>query len=480
MKSLLTVRLISALNEPQHTLVLQKLKVEKRNSLFVLYKLLAIKKEEETIDKSTIFFKVFKKKWTKEADYLLRNELKLLKDKIEEIIIESKLKQYQSTIEDKIKLDFYRDLKMTDEFSNLYNQFMKKNEGNFGLDNYLDYSFIYADFIRLNVSNYAERAILLEENLKNFEAKLNLKYTVDLSKFNLMKSHVLFQQKQKHNVEIGELFSYKKVDIETVNYRNELSDYFISYANAYKNFDTSTIEEWEETFQLLKKVPKDYEQYPDEYCFTLGNLATICSIRSDFEKADKYFEQLFSELEDSIIYQNRALILNYITNLNKLKRYKKASIELSKASLVFGEKIREFSQFKTQEIVVACFLNDIAGLGKLLAINFETLQPFEKIYYRLFYCIYFLLQNNYELAFIEIQNLQRSKLMNEVDSHFGLVANFFYVCIRHANNYGSINKLSRKDNAEIELNYNLILEANIPMFLNYSPFLWMKDWVGLS
>ena len=126
MKSLLTVRLISALNEPQHTLVLQKLKVEKRNSLFVLYKLLAIKKEEETIDKSTIFFKVFKKKWTKEADYLLRNELKLLKDKIEEIIIESKLKQYQSTIEDKIKLDFYRDLKMTDEFSNLYNQFMKK------------------------------------------------------------------------------------------------------------------------------------------------------------------------------------------------------------------------------------------------------------------------------------------------------------------------------------------------------------------
>ena len=54
------------------------------------------------------------------------------------------------------------------------------------------------------------------------------------------------------------------------------------------------------------------------------------------------------------------------------------------------------------------------------------------------------------------------------------------MCIRHANNYGSINKLSRKDNAEIELNYNLILEANIPMFLNYSPFLWMKDWVGLS
>ena len=84
------------------------------------------------------------------------------------------------------------------------------------------------------------------------------------------------------------------------------------------------------------------------------------------------------------------------------------------------------------------------------------------------------------MAFIEIQNLQRSKLMNEVDSHFGLVANFFYVCIRHANNYGSINKLCRKDNAEIELNYNLILEANIPMFLNYSPFLWMKDWVGLS
>lgn len=103
------------------------------------------------------------------------------------------------------------------------------------------------------------------------------------------------------------------------------------------------------------KVPKDYEQYPDEYCFTLGNLATICSIRSDFEKADKYFEQLFSELEDSIIYQNRALILNYITNLNKLKGIK-GKHRIVKSKPCFWRKIREFSQFKTQEIVVACFL----------------------------------------------------------------------------------------------------------------------------
>lgn len=481
MKNLLTVRLIYALDLLQIKQFSEKIKLGNRKSLWILFKWIVDKKEEEDLAREEIFKKLFNEKWTKEKDYLLRNELKLLKAKIEEIYIENECQLLSENQRNQFKLKLYQQLKITDEYQQLFKEINEYNTLHYELYNTLNNSFIYADFIRLNIPNYNERLNLMKANLALFEHSLQQYISEQYSKLCLLKSHVLFQQKQLDNKTIKEIFDYEILNINTSLYKNVYTDYHIAYANAYKNYDTSTIEEWENVYGLLQQIPMHDVHIQNEYCYTLGNLATICSIRTNYEKADTFFSILFNTIPVSITQQNVALTLNYITNLNKLKQYQRTKIEMENAIALFGNKIRQFSQFKTQEIVTACYLNEVKQLGKLLAIDFELLQPFERIFYRLFYCIYFIMNEEFELALTEIQNLQRSKLMNETDRHFELIADYFYVCIKQLSSVsGKQNKLNAKALAEIKDKNESILASNIPMLLNYTPYLWMKERVKIQ
>lgn len=475
MKELLTVRIIYALDDTLSQQIGMILKNEKRQSLHVLYKWVLAGKDKENPEKEIIFQKLFKKKWTKETDYLLRNELKLLKDKIEDAYLSIQLSALLERNRNQLKLDFYKQLKINDEYAACFKKQLEIDHTTHEQHSTLNNSFVYADFVRLNTPNYTERLKLLQQNKLLFEETLHQYIAEQYSKLCLMESHVLFQQKQSDNKVVRKNFEYSIIKTDTNQYKNSFTEYHIAYANAYKNYDTSTIEEWEEVYTLLQQTSANSTHLQHEYCFTLGNLATICSIRTNYQKADEYFGILFRTVPAEIIRQNIALALNYITNLNKLKKFDAAKKQMENAVHLFGNKIKSFSQFRTQEIVTACYLNDVELLGKLLAVDFETLQPFERIFYRLFYCIYFLMKEEYELAFTEIQNLQRSKLMNEIDAHFSEITQFMFVCIKHLSAHGWKKKFPEKILKEIQEANHKILQANIPMFLNYTPYVWMKE-----
>jgi hypothetical protein len=148
-----------------------------------------------------------------------------------------------------------------------------------------------------------------------------------------------------------------------------------------------------------------------------------------------------------LLIKTLSIYLNYITNLNKLKQYEEAMRQLQYAKSVFGGIITKMPQYRTQELVAAIYLNDVSKIKKIMTVDFETLQAFERIFYRFFYCIYFIIEQQYDLALIEIQNLQRSKLINETDNFAKLVADYFYVCIKNLNNIaGSKKQTQQKTN----------------------------------
>lgn len=122
MKDLITVRIIHALNEQQEKLISIALKQEKRQSLLQLFKWL-INTKMMLKFKSEIFLKLLRKKWTKENDFLLRNELKLLKDKIEEIYIQEETKELPENYINQLKLKLYHQLKITDEYQSIFKKY---------------------------------------------------------------------------------------------------------------------------------------------------------------------------------------------------------------------------------------------------------------------------------------------------------------------------------------------------------------------
>jgi hypothetical protein len=476
MKELLTVRIILALENDFSQYLLRELKREKRQSLLLLLKNILQYKDDLEMDRHIIFKKIFQKKWTKENDYLLRNELKLLKDKIENYYIKYSSANYIKQIEDKILLDFYKQIRVSDEYFSLNKEYISKKRDKLDFNCLVENNFSYADFVRTNVPNYQERAALLEQNLNDLKQNILQLYTQQIAKTYTLNAHYLLQQKQLDNKSNNFKFEYSDLYFSKEAFKNDLNDYFVSYANAYVNFDTSSIEQWEEVYQKLIVVNPQYSNYEYELCLTLSMLATVCSIRNQYEKSQYYFTLLFDKIPLNIINKNISIYLNYITNLNKLKQYKEAMKQLHYAKSIFGEIITRMPQYRTQELVAAIYLNDVSKIKKIMTVDFETLQAFERIFYRLFYCIYFIIEQQYDLALIEIQNLQRSKLINETDNFAKLVADYFYVCIKNINLIaGTKNKLSKKQIQEILLVEQKIADSNLPMLSNYAPYLWMKE-----
>ncbi len=316
---------------------------------------------------------------------------------------------------------------------------------------------------------------MLKKNLLEIEHNLNQFYITHKYKIDTIRSHLLLQKKQITNQNNNIFFEYIDINIPANSQKNAFNDYCIAYANAYSNFDASTIEQWENVYNLLNKIPNQFKNYDKELYQTLSTLATVCSIRLDFVKSDYYFNILFNSLPENLLKQNMNAYLNYITNLNKLKKFKVSKQQLISAAKLFGKNITQTPQYRTQELVTAIYLNDKLELKKLMAIDFDMLQPFERIFYRFFYCIYFLQEKEYEMAFTEIQNLQRSKLMTEIDSYFGLIADYFYLCIKTLNNFHHVNKFPQKSINEIIQLQQKIIDSNLPMLINYSPYLWMQE-----
>jgi hypothetical protein len=147
-----------------------------------------------------IFKKIFQKKWTKENDYLLRNELKLLKDKIENYYIKysSALPTYKQ-IEDKILLDFYKQIRVSDEYFSLNKEYISRKRDELDFNSLVENNFSYADFVRTNVPNYQERAALLEQNLNDLKQNILQLYTQQTAKTYTLNAHYLLQQKQLDN-----------------------------------------------------------------------------------------------------------------------------------------------------------------------------------------------------------------------------------------------------------------------------------------
>ena len=82
--------IIDSLKGNQLNLLEKSLKDDKRKSLYLLFQLLK-KSGTLNIDREALFYKLFKKKYTTENDYVLRNEMRLLVEKIESILIKEQL-----------------------------------------------------------------------------------------------------------------------------------------------------------------------------------------------------------------------------------------------------------------------------------------------------------------------------------------------------------------------------------------------------
>lgn len=467
--------ILSALKDKQISLVEKKLKEEKRKSLFALFQLLR-NAAGNIPDKEVVFYKVFRKKYTADNDYILRNEMRLLIEKIESILI---AEQLEKTIEKntlfrlKQQLLLHKTLDLFDIYTETWKEAKTMALDQYQYQEILELNADYFEFAQFHIRNYKERLELFDkltdENILYTNCFFAQQYAYNsFIEGNANKLRLEYQATQQHKIPT------EKTTLHLDKFASPINEYYTLVGEWFPHQSKGKTALLLKALSILEKCNKNSTLYKQEHLRILYLIATDFSMSANFEQAAFYFEKLFSEVPSAQLHNKAYYFYNYAVNLTKLGQYEKALVIISDAEKHIRPS-NEFLKDKYQLLKVICFMftKDAAQLKKLIPTDFSVLLPEQRVYFRFVNTIYYLITHNFDLAAEEINNLLRSKLINEIDIHFLSVAKFYKnalnLILKENTFQLSANSIKRIRNEATAIDNN-----EPAVVANYMPYKWMK------
>lgn len=468
--------IIASLKGNQINLVEKYLKEDKRKSLLVLFQILQ-KLGANIIERETLFYKLFKKKYTAANDYILRNEMRLLIEKIESVLI---TEQLQKILEKdalfllKQQLLLYKNLDLFEIYEETWKQAKAIALEQYQYQDIIELNAEYFDFAQFHIRNYKERLEvfdrLTDENILYINYFLAQQYSYNsFVEGNANKLRLEYQSEQKNKISIGEV----RVDIRQ--FHSPINEY---YALAGKWFPLQGKGETKillNALDVLEKCNRESALFKQEHLRVLYLIATDFSMSANFENADIYFERLFTEIPGTQLHNKAYYFYNYAVNLTKLNQYEKALTVIDDAEKHIKDS-NDFLKDKYQLLKVICYLftNNTEQLKKIIPTDFSVLLPEQRVYFRFVNSIYHIINKEYDLAAEEINNLLRSKLINEIDIHFLPIGKFFKNVLALILKENTL-LLSPNSIKKIKQEAEAIDNNEPPVVANHMPYKWLKS-----
>lgn len=368
---------------------------------------------KENPDKEYIFYKVYKKKYTPENDYLLRAEKKILKKKIENFIYSNSSKVTRFNKDYSIFYEMCRWCYKNDLISIAHKYIQKSFQIVSEEEDLADQLKInrlwFLILFQLNIPLKEKRA-LLNERLNTKQELIKKQATEEFRQHQFLESSI-----EKLNALIGETYSEKPIENEILINFNEsetsLSSYFHHKTLAFKNSTQDPISELKKAILIFDKTPDFYFKSTEKIAIE-GALATEYSKRNQLSEACEVYEKLinYPQLYDSIA--SPSIHFNYLSTLLKIENYHKAE-EVLKVLEIRHPQFANNAQYLSMKVNTYLFLEDI----NKLKIAFKQKQKISdnnvKTYYRFLQYLYYLLKGDLDIAEREIENIKKSKIAKE-------------------------------------------------------------------
>jgi hypothetical protein len=462
----LVYKIIKALPDKEVKALTARLKNDKRERLLKLMR--AITAGDDSLSKAQLYQKVFGTKYTKEKDYLLRNELRLMKIELEEYLFETGLKQ---------ELEYYQDFKhrmigirlshlelpsYAADYFESGSEFAQKNlryEESIELDN-LAFSH------RFKTTQLSPQ--LLPQMEKSYTSSLNT--LEELIAFR--KSYLEFMQalygRMSATVAPEKLSTLPAFDHLSTPASPLSAQFYIQKAKAYSSFEE---EDFEKLLEIARQLPAA-ERIQHEYLSLLGQYASILSMKGKFEEAHPIFREV-TEAPNFQRFRERApFYVNYVRNTIKLKQYQTA---LDIITSIENEVSESMLHIHLLTLKASCYiyLKDLKNLKNILPANFSEIKEIHRNYFKLLYAIYFYLEGNMSMAIHELENLLKTKELKGGENLYqlsGMMLKIFRLVEKKPN---GIDAATRK---------KIVALLNMPELdaqgRNMVPYIWLNDEFG--
>lgn len=462
MKSNKTIDLIKALPESDIKKIKHILNTNSRTKS--LYKLFCIICNNLSITKEVIYRKLYNNTYTKDKDYLLRNELRSLNKKIESYIIE---KEFHNDIRNNLNIHNYYILKGMQDMK-LYSLFSNKIKSS--LESAIsDFDYITAYSITsLQINNFTHHLIPTKDNLARTEETLRMQIAF-LSAFyinSMYKSNIELLNISDNNVD-----NIQQNIEETL--ENKYRKYLAKKSELFYNKADNHIEIINDCINILNTIDSNNSDIEKERIFCKLSLAHEYTHIRKFDEANAIYKTL---IEADVINDNVTkctLILDYASNLIRTEDYDIAMqlLETNNPTDIYNTPAIELKSKYMHAIINAFLFNNEDINNHITSCN--TLCNYDKYSWRLLFAIETYLNKDYTNGHRECLNIKNSIRYKSTGIDIRDIINFY---IRFFNLMESSLHKEKEINGSmirLENDMNIFINNAEPEITEYLPLIWL-------
>ncbi|MCB9191337.1 MAG: hypothetical protein H6603_05130 [Flavobacteriales bacterium] len=419
-----TVALAALLSSKEMKVFSSHLNEGKRASLPLLFDAICVglkSSKPNSLEKETLFKKAFNEAYSKDQDYLLRNEFRLLSKELTGFLaIEQTKKAMRDDVleEKRLVLQSYIDRKAHDLFDREWQKVVEDSKDELRLDVAIDIQKLAIEHLvstrQATVENYNQLLELLADHQQTLQQ-------------HFAHQHLFGKHKQAFAERtlqaIGSDIQVSPLEVISINPADEKQN--DAFANHFAALTKAYAHRGEEKIELLKNAAGFVSEINSKSFDRNAALATV-----NAAIALEYF--LLRELEASLPFHQKALefgsgleggklisfVFNYLSTLIRLERHEQAIALINEYASVWEKLPRMRDRFLCLKAMCHVFENDPKAAEDCIPDDRKAGGLDHYYYYRFIQIIVLFQKGKPELAMNEAENFEHTVRYNDKDEDY--------------------------------------------------------------
>lgn len=406
MKTLQLIRLLSPKEKDEFRHHAQWLKNDRLEAAFSF---LTKTKELPSSDlQAKVFKHLYKKNWTKENDYLLRNDLRLLGKQLELYLARKLFDQSDKRFDAEascLYLTALLERKQIDLFLKEWQQVMRSAESNGNTEDLIRLRKLYILYLTRHPEFTEQRYQDIEVSIDELSRIIYFQQACIMQELSVYKSQLIRQRHESNpDVPLLKPQPFTMPDFST----DPHVRFFDLLSEAYLHRGEETISRLKEALEILEKCkPGIIDQQQREAVIT-AYIALELFLLGKYEEADHYYKRAMDQTRTIDPIRFGAIAFNYVSNLIRLEKYAEALHEIERYDKLFSG-LTGIAQRVICQRVMCLIYTDRVKEAKQLILEHDASASYDVLFYmRLALSIAFFKEGKIDLCNRELENMEQS------------------------------------------------------------------------
>lgn len=466
----------------KHAQALKKLLMQdKRSASLKLFNLIRSVPPKE-ITKEYLYKNIYGTTYESSRDYLLRNELRLLRQKLDKFLLQKTLEEMLDSDEAfrmQMQLRAYKQFQLYDLFFENFDKASQSVESLFRFNDVLEMQNWYVDLAYQHqfteVRNYEEKARFFQKAAKRANDILN-KQVIAQTRINdfYYALEYYYERLLGQSPSIRMSAEDGHVSFDANAYENPLSQYYFHRSRAFYKEGSERLSHFLKAYKALQAYASKDEYITDLLVNVLLGIGRCLQQLGEFEQANTYLSKAINDYarEIKVLASKEKLYANYIINLLNIGQYEKTIVVLQELQKNDGGYAQYW--FTIYKLTAYIGLRKTSEIRQNLPTNYTSIPHQHRVYFRIISSIYFYLAGDMEWAYKEAYNLLHTKLAEEYGKEQLDVIDLLETFFQSVDKHGQVRHLPTKECKKLEQKINSIDTCRINDINILPVYFWLK------